>query len=295
MSMRIKTNVSSLTAQRHLGNNQSKMEQSIERLSSGNRINKSADDAAGLAISDNMRSKIRGLNVAKRNANDGVSMIQIAEGSMNEMTNILVRLRELTVQSATDTVGSKERSYLNKEYVQLVDEIDRIANTTEFNSTLLFSKDTDSTYVLQVGVNNPMSNITDPDNSDTLTIDLAGLQTFNSADLDLSGSTIGPETVDDDGPDTADIAANIDLIDSALTQVATERATLGSIQSRLGSALNNLAISVESTTTAKSRIKDTDFAAEATNLSQQRILSQASTSVLAQSNVIPELALSLLR
>ena len=138
MGMRIRTNVASLQAQRNLLENAQKQNDSLERLASGYRINKSADDAAGLAISESLRGKIRSLNVAKRNANDGISLIQIAEGSMNEMSNIVIRLRELTAQAASDTLGGEERSYLNREYTQLVQEVDRIGKTAEFNNIKLF-------------------------------------------------------------------------------------------------------------------------------------------------------------
>ena len=151
MGMRIRTNVSAITAQRFMSDNRDAMAKNLERLSSGYRINKSSDDAAGLAISESLRGKVRGLNVAKRNANDAVSMVQVAEGSMNEMTNILIRLRELTVQSATDTLGNKERGYLNTEYTQLGDELDRIGNTTEFNGIKIFDKEQKrDQFVIQV-------------------------------------------------------------------------------------------------------------------------------------------------
>jgi len=290
--MRIRTNVSSLTAQRHTETNNSEMGKSLEKLSSGYRINKSADDAAGLAITENLRGQVRGLNVARRNANDAVSMVQVAEGSMNEMSNILIRMRELSVQSASDTIGERERGYLNREYTQLVDELDRIGKATEFNGTKMFDVDNELTeFVIQVGTRG-----TEPDaNIDTLRINLEGLK-FNSETLELGkGSEIGPEVDGDSGPSRQEIADKLTTIDTALTRIANERATLGSIQNRLGSAISNLGISIENQSTTMSRIKDVDFASETANLTQSRIMTQSSTSVLSQANQAPEMALQLLR
>ena len=291
MGMRIRTNVPAITAQRFMSDNKDAMSKSLERLSSGYRINKSSDDAAGLAISESLRGKIRGLNVAKRNANDAVSMVQVAEGSMNEMTNILIRLRELTTQSATDTIGERERSFLNREYTQLADEIDRIGNSTEFNGIKIFDKESDrDQFVIQVGTNG-----TSPDsNTDTIAISLAGLK-FNTQDLGLGkGAEIG--SIDGSaGPSLDEISGKLNTIDEALNKIASERATLGSVQSRLGSALSNLGINVENMETAKSRIKDVDFAEETATLAQSRILTSASTSVLQQANAAPEQVLQLLR
>ena len=290
MGMRIRTNVSSLIAQRQLQNNSSTLSDSMQKLSTGHRINKSADDAAGLAVSTSMEGKIRGLNTAKRNANDAVSMLQTAEGAMEEMTNMTIRLRELTVQSASDTIGDRERSYLNKEYTALVDEIDRIAATTEFNGNMLFSSDKEE-FVIQIGTNN-----SDPeDNQDTVTIDLSGLR-FSSEDLELGkDAEIGPKEPGDSGPDRAEIADKLTVIDTSLEKFSNERATLGSVQSRLNSAINNRGVSVENMSSAKSRIKDVDFASETANFAQQKILLQSGTAVLSQANIQPEMALALLR
>jgi flagellin len=293
-SMRIRTNVHSLIAQRHLENNNGEMGESLEKLSSGYRINKSRDDAAGLAVSETMRGKIRGLNQAKRNSNDAVSMLQVAEGAMNEMSNILVRMRELTVQSATDTLGERDRSFLNKEYVQLAEEIDRIAATTEFNENKFFVSDSNnpkSRYVIQVGTNHSQENT----NTETMSINLEGLK-FTTADLGLSkGAEIGGLNVGEVGPAREEISKKLENIDSALGRLASERATLGSLQSRLGSTINNLAISTENLNTANSRIRDVDVAEETANLAQKRILIQSNLSVLSQANQMPDLALSLLR
>lgn len=294
MSMRIRTNVHSLIAQRHLGNNGQTMGESLERLSSGYRINKSRDDAAGLAVSETMRGKIRGLNQAKRNSNDAVSMLQVAEGAMNEMGNILVRMRELTVQSATDTLGEKDRSFLNKEYVQLAQEIDRIAATTEFNDNKFFSLSEDNPrteYVIQVGANHSPSN----SNTDTLSINLEGLK-FTSADLGIGkNAEIGPVSMDEKGPSREEISQKLGTLDQALGRLSSERATLGAMQSRLDSTVNNLSISIENLNTANSRIRDVDVAEETANLSKGRILVQSNLSVLSQANQLPDMALTLLR
>jgi flagellin len=291
MGMRIRTNVPSLITQRYMSDNQEKLQGSMERLSSGYRINKSADDAAGLAVSSSMNAKIRGLNMARRNANDAISMIQVAEGSMNEMSNVVVRLRELTVQAASDTIGDAERGYLNREYTQLVDEFDRIAKTTEFNGTFLFDSADKLEYVVQVGTNG-----SDPaENRDTIKVNLEGLQ-FNSEDLGLGKEAeIGPVTSGGSAPTRDEIAGRLTTIDDALTRLASERATLGSVQSRMQSSINNLSINVENLDTARSRIMDVDFAAETAKFTQNRILLSASASVLGQANAAPEVALQLLR
>jgi flagellin len=276
------------------------MGESLEKLSSGYRINKSKDDAAGLAISENLRGTVRGLNVAKQNANDAISMVQVAEGAMNEMGNIMIRMRELTVQSASDTIGDKERSFLNREYTQLGEEIQRIANTTEFNGNRFFQTGADdddkikTQFVVQVGVNG-----SDPaENKDTLTIDLSGLK-INVQEMGLvneSGASIGPKnSADEEFPSQQEIAGKLTVLDKALFSLSSERAGLGSMQSRLGSTINNLSISTENMQTAMSRIKDVDFAEETASLAQSRILSQSSISVLTQANASGELALQLLR
>lgn len=292
MGMRIRTNVASLIAQRHMDHNNQDLQTSLERLSSGYRINKSADDAAGLAITENLRGQIRGLNVAKRNANDAISLVQVAEGSMNEMTNILIRMRELTVQSASDTLGDEERSFLNREYTQLVDEMDRIANSTEFNGRKIYDSEEElKQYVIQIGTRYTLPEA----NTDTLTINLEGLK-FNSESLGFGKeSEIGSSEVGQTGPSRDEIAMKLSTVDSALGRIAKERATLGAIQNRLGSAISNLGISIESQEAGRSRIKDVDFAAETSNLTQARIMTQSNTAVLAQANQAPEMALQLLR
>lgn len=294
MGMRIRTNVASLVAQRNMEQNNSNVFQSMERLSSGYRINRSADDAAGLAISESLRARVRGLNVAKRNANDAVSMVQVAEGSMNEMTNILIRLRELTVQSASDTLGERERSYLNREYGELVHEFDRIGKSTEFNGNQIFAPSDDKEeFVIQVGTEGsaPEENIS------TISINLSGLKKLTPQDLQLGraaeiGALVGG---DEAGPSRQEIADKLTIIDDGLTQLANERATLGSIQSRLTSAISNISVTTENQEMTKSRVKDIDYASESANLTQNRILVQSTLSMLSQANQAPEMALQLLR
>ena len=282
MGMRIKTNVESLVGQRQLSNNNADMNQSLERLSSGLRVNKSADDAAGLAISENLRAKTRGLNQAKRNANDGVSMIQVAEGGLNEVSNILVRMRELNVQAASDTIGLTEKGYLQKEYGQLGQEIDRISATTEFNGRMLFGPQTQETAVkIQVGYNGTVD--------DTLSLQLGDAPDgINTTSMALKDTAI-------DLPDREAIASNLNIIDTAFNNLANSRATLGSMQSRLNTAISSITVSTENMSAAGSRIRDVDFAEETARLTQSKILTQAGVSVLAQANQKPEMALQLLR
>jgi flagellin len=274
--------VESLTAQRFMGQNNEGLSSSLERLSSGYRINKSADDAAGFAISENLRAKTRGLNQAKRNANDGVSLVQVAEGSLNEVNNILVRLRELSVQAASDTLGVKEKGFLQKEYTQLVDEVDRISQTTEFNGLSLMSDEAaQSDISIQVGYNG--------EKQDTIKLKLSDTaEGINSESLKIKDTNLAGESREV-------IAANLGVIDDALTKVASQRASLGASQSRLTSAINNLSINTESLQAANSRIRDVDFAEETAKLTQSRILSQSSLAVLSQANQRPEMALTLLR
>jgi flagellin len=293
MGLRIKTNVPSLIAQRRLGITTSDMQSNMEKLSSGQRINKSADDAAGLAISETMTGKIRSLGQAQRNANDGISLIQVAEGGMNEISNILIRMRELATQSASDTLGNLERSYTNKEYTELVDEIDRIANSTEFNGlNLLGGADKNNgigDLTIHVGAGDGLI-----ENTDTINIDIESVKLDAKNVLGLnSEAEIGPMEVDGDF-DRQTAADKLSIIDSAIKTVAGNRATLGAKQSRLTSTINNLGIQIENLSTSRSRIRDVDFAEVTSQFAQNRILGQAGSSVLAQASAIPELALKLL-
>ena len=309
MGLRIKTNVDSLVAQRRLSENRKQLGDSLEKLSSGQRINKSADDAAGLAVSERIRARVSGLNVAKRNASDGISYIQVAEGGLNETTNIIVRMRELATQAASDTIGNRERSFLDKEFTQLRDEVNRIIQSTEFNGAkVLQPGDGDKPIQIFVGASNRGSDVNgdepdiDPDNDpDVLTINLEELGEFTERiadvvdtdmailpdlDSDLSAQELGPD---------GDTNTMFNKLDTALNAIASYRATLGSVQSRLNSTITNIDISNENLQAAQSRIRDVDFASETAKFTQARILSAAGTSVLSQANAGPETVLSLLR
>ncbi len=276
MGLRINTNTASLNAQRNLMGTKMGLDKSLERLSSGYRINRAGDDAAGLAISENLRAQIRGLKQASRNAQDGVSLVQVAEGSLNEISSILIRLRELSVQAASDTIGPVERQFLNVEYDQLVSEIDRIADGTEFNGTQLLSG-TGSILDFQVGTRN------DP-NIDRLSFD-ASKADANSAALGVNLTSVA---------DKASAQNTLSALDQAIVSVSALRADFGAIQNRLTSTISNLAVSVENMSSANSRIRDVDVAEETAEMTRNNILLQAGTSVLAQANNTAQTALGLL-
>ncbi len=276
MGLRINTNIQALVAQRNLEINHRSQEQSMERLSSGSRINRAGDDAAGLAISDRMRANVRSLAQAGRNANDGISMVQVAEGGTNEVSNILVRMRELSIQAASDTIGDKERGFINKEVSQLRSEIDRISSTTEFNGTKLLNGSA-ARLEIQVGLqNNPME--------DRLVFD-AQNQNISTQALGLSEiNTVTKESAQE----------NLKRVDDALTTLNENRSSLGALQNRLQSTINNIGTYKDNLEAARSRIKDTDIATETTEMTKANILSQAGISVLSQANQSPQLALKLL-
>jgi len=254
------------------------LDQSLERLASGYRINKAADDAAGLAISEKLRSKIRGLQQAQRNANDGISLIQTAEGGMNEVQNMLIRMRELGVQAASDTIGPKERIYLDLEYQALKDEIDRIAYATEFNGTQLL----DGTGgILEIQINTGGDNILGVDRLE-----------YNSFKADVKTNRLGVADLSLDSKVGAQFS--LTAIENAIDYVSGIRADLGALQNRLGSTINNIATTVENLSAANSRIKDVDIAEESSELTRNQILLQSGTSVLQQANTTSRMALSLL-
>ncbi len=277
MGLRINTNVASLNAQRNLGSTRINMNKSLEKLSSGQRINRAGDDAAGLAISENLKAQIKGLGQAERNAEDGVSLVQIAEGALGEVSNILIRLRELSVQAASDTIGGTERKFLNVEFEQLTSEIDRIANSTEFNRVPLLNG-TGAVFDIQIGTRN------DPI-SDRLTFDAS------SADVNVAALGLNLASVSDK------ISAQNSLtsIDQAIISVSGIRADFGALQNRLQSTVNNIQVSIENLSSANSRVRDTDVAAETAELTKQNILMQAGTSVLSQANSSTNSALSLIQ
>jgi len=266
MGLRIATNTQSLAAQRNLGLNSAAQKTSLEKISSGTRINRAADDAAGLAISEKMRAGIRSVRQDARNANDGISMIQTAEGGMNEIGNILVRFRELSIQSASDTISNTERGFIDKEVQQLRQEVDRISSATEFNGKKLLSGE-GGVLDIQVGMNNS------PD-QDRFHFDLS--KTNASADhLGLSGITVASKE---------SAQENLGKVDDAIKMLSSNRAELGALQNRLQSTVNNLNIYDENLSAARSRIYDVDMAAETAELTKQNILSQAGVSVLSQAN-----------
>lgn len=277
MGLRINTNVASLNAQRNLRGTRLSMNKSLEKLSSGQRINRAGDDAAGLAISENLKAQIRGLKQAERNAEDGISLVQIAEGALGEVSNILIRLRELSVQAASDTIGPTERKFLNVEFEQLTSEIDRIANSTEFNRVPLLNG-TGSVLDIQIGTRN------DPI-SDRLTFDASSAD-VNVASLGLNLTSVA---------DKISSQNSLSSIDQAIISVSGIRADFGALQNRLQSTINNIAVSVENLSAANSRVRDTDVASETAELTRNNILMSAGTSVLSQANASTNSALGLIQ
>jgi flagellin len=276
MGLRIATNVQSMNAQRNLGVSNDKQASSLNKLSSGMRITKAGDDAAGLAISEKLKGSIRSMQQANRNANDGISLIQTAEGGINEVSNILLRLRELSVQAASDTVGDQERGFTDKEFQALKSEIDRISQVTKYNGTQLLNG-SGATLDFQVGIENS------PEND--------RLQ-YKTMQTDV---TLGRLGLTETGTASKLIAQeNLAKIDNAIMSVNENRAGLGALQNRLSSTVQNLSISTENLAAANSRIRDTDMAAETSELTKQSILSQAGTAVLSQANTSQNLALKLL-
>ena len=275
MASTINTNINSLTAQRNLATNSSSLATSIQRLSSGMRINSAKDDAAGLAIASSMTSSIRGMTVAIRNANDGISLSQTAEGALGEAANMLQRIRELAVQAANGTYQNTDRDNLQTEVAALQSQISDIVTGTKFNGNTLFSaSSTANTFAIQTGINS----------GDTTDIAVGGLDKVAAAYV----STIKVDTSSAAG--TAITAA-----DDALVQVANVRANLGANQNRLEATVNVLTANITNLSEARSRIEDTDFSAESSNLAKSQILSQASTAMLAQANQTQQSVLSLLK
>lgn len=273
MALSINTNVASLNAQRNLGASQTNLGTAMQRLSSGLRINSAKDDAAGLAISNRMTSQIRGLNQAVRNANDGISLAQTAEGALQETTSLLQRMRELAVQASNGTNTSADRTSLNAEFSQLKTEIDRISTDTSFNNQALLDGTYASTGVaFQIGA--------DAGQTISVTIAAAGASALGVNGLSISGF--------------AGAQSAITAIDSAISSVDTSRGDLGAVQNRLESTIANLQNVSENVSAARSRILDADIAQETSSMTKYNILQQAGTSILAQANQAPQLALSLL-
>jgi flagellin len=276
MGMRVTTNIAAINAQRNLTNSQRSITKSMAQLASGSRINVSADDAAGLALSERLKSGIRSARQAGRNANDGVSMVQTAEGGLNEISNILTRLRELGIQAGSDTVGETERGFLNKEVIQLKEEMQRIAMTTKWGTTNLLDGSSPK-FDFQVGLyNNP--------EEDRISFDAS----VNNATID----SLGLGGVDYSSKEGAQEALSI--LDDAQTTVNGFRANMGALQNRLSSTSDNLAVYEENMAAANSRIRDTDVAMASTEMTRNNILLQAGTATLAQANQVNQLALKLI-
>ncbi len=276
MGLRINTNVQSITAQRQLGVANLKQNQSLEKLASGTRIARAADDAAGLAISEKMRADIRSLRQDNRNANDGISMVQVAEGGMNEVGNILTRFRELSIQAASDTIGDKERGFINKEVTQLRGEIDRISASTEFNGKKLLAG-TGDTLEIQVGLNNSPEN-------DRFKYDVQKLNT--------TAASLGVDGINTETKEAAQ--GNLEKIDGAIQKLSENRSEVGALQNRLQSSIANINVYDENLSAARSRIYDVDMASETSELTKSNILNQAGVSVLSQANQNSMSALKLL-
>lgn len=277
MGMRIATNVTALNAYKNLYSLGNKQATSMARMASGYRINTASDDAAGLAISENLKAQIRGLNQANRNANDGISLVQVAEGGLAEVTNMLVRLRELGVQAASDTIGDRERGLLDVEYQQLKEEIERVSQVTQFNGTTLLNG-LGGIFDIQVGTMNNEFN-------DRIS--------FDSQVMDATQEGLG--LVELTVVDKLSAQGSLQFVDDSINAVNAMRAQLGAFQNRLQSTSQNISNSVENFAAANSRIRDTDLAAESSELAKNNILLNAATSVLGQANQQQQLALKLLQ
>jgi flagellin len=285
MAIRIFNNIASLNSQRLLGQNNDRLGQSVERISSGIRINRASDDAAGLAISEGLRSDIRALRQAGRNANDGVSLINITEGALNEQSSMLIRLRELASQAATGTTGSTERATIQLEFNALRNEIDRITNTTEFNGqklidgSLASSIASTSQVFIQIGI----------DSNANSRINLN--EQMNIKAVTASALSIGTLSV----KTSTDALTALEGISEAISTVTATRGQVGSVQNRLMRSISNLSISIENLSAAESQIRDADIAEEVALLTRNQIMVQASTAMVGQANLIPQSVLQLLQ
>ncbi|MGE0632668.1 MAG: flagellin [Pseudobdellovibrionaceae bacterium] len=276
MGLRISTNVASINAQRSMAGSQREIQKAFSQLASGSRITKAADDAAGLSISENLKSTIRSMTQASRNANDGISMIQVAEGGLGEVSNILTRLRELGIQAASDTVGERERGFVNNEVQQLKAEMQRIAETSRYGNTNLLDG-SGEVFDFQVGVNNIES-------QDRISFD-AGAMNAQTGNLGVDGLDFSTK----EGAQSA-----LEQLDTAQVQVNGFRSTLGALQNRLISTSDNLGVTHENFSAANSRVRDADIAAATSEMTKNNILLNATTSVLAQANQFPALSMKLL-
>lgn len=275
MGMQINTNIAANNAYRNLANTQNDLSKSLEKLSSGLRINRASDDAAGLAISEGLKSQVGGLTVAARNAQDGISVLQTAEGSLNEVTSILQRVRDLAVQAGNDSNSTESRNAIQTEVTALSDELTRIGNSANFNGTKLL--DGSASLTFQVGAGSTAD--------DQIVVDIT------AADIATLGTTVGALTFDT----SANALTTIGALDTQITAISTVRADLGAQQNRFESVIRNLAVSKENLTAAGSRIRDTDMAEEMVKFTRSNILSQAGTAMLAQANQSNQGVLQLLR
>jgi flagellin len=279
MPQTINTNLSSLNAQRNLASSQTSLQTSMQRLSSGLRVNSAKDDAAGLAIAERMNAQVRGMNVAIRNANDAISLSQTAEGAIGKIGDALQRMRELAVQSANGTNNSGDRGNLQTEFAELQAEVARLVDGTQFNGTTLFDGTT-ATFTFQIG----------PGTTANDTIDIAGTDLTT-----VVRDAVAAGTLDISGVDASGATAAIDAIDLAIDEVTTSRALYGAAQNRFETVVMNLQVSAENLTAARARIMDADFAVETSNLSRAQILQQAGNAMVAQANALPQNVLRLLQ
>ncbi len=280
MPQTINTNIGSLNAQRNLAMSQGSLAVSMQRLSSGMRVNSAKDDAAGLAIAERMNTQVRGMNVAIRNANDGISLAQTAEGALGKVSDSLQRMRELSVQARNATNTTTDLDSIGKEYGELSNEITRVLGGTTFNGKKILGADAVLPQEFQIGPNTG--------SEDTITVATADL----TVDATITGVTASAIT---NGSTTADLKTIIDNIDTALSTISGQRATLGASQNRFEAVISNLQVSVENQSAARSRIMDADYAAETSNLSRTQILQQAGNAMIAQANQMPQQVLSLLK
>ncbi|QPF73117.1 flagellin FliC [Roseateles sp. DAIF2] len=283
MPQTINTNIASLNAQRNLNSSQSSLGVAMQRLSSGLRVNSAKDDAAGLAIAERMNAQVRGMNVAIRNANDGISLAQTAEGALGKVGDTLQRMRELAVQARNATNTSADRVSLGQEFRELANEINRVIGGTTFNGKTILGADAATPQTFQVG-----PNTTTNDTIDVVTVDM----TQDPAIIAVTDPTV---SVIDANSDPNTLKAVIDNIDTAINTVSSQRAVLGASQNRFEAVIANLQISVENQSAARSRIMDADYASETSNLSRAQILQQAGNAMVAQANQLPQQVLSLLR
>jgi len=303
MPQTINTNLVSLNAQRNLSTSQSSLSTSMQRLSSGLRVNSAKDDAAGLAIAERMHAQVRGMNVAMRNANDGISMAQVGEGALGKVSDIFQRMRELAVQSANGTNSAADRVSLNQEYTQLAQEATRTLGGTQFNGQNILATTNASEF--QIGSNNTSTldriTVNSFDWTSTAGItDVLGANVLSGTSIGSYDSTTSTFTAGTDAPpnlitDIATAQTAIANIDSALNSINSQRATFGAIQNRFENVVANLMVASENQSAARSRIMDADYAAETSNLSRANILQQAGNAMVAQANQLPQQVLSLLK